>query len=154
MATLKKVQTIAQLCSFHILTRLRSKSFKLNFSSTWTENFHLYKLNLEKAEEPGIKLPTFIGSWMPKSMARGDGGTEHGTLAYCNFTGEVNSFLPFHYLLKSLSKTVLLTNQSPLKSLYLIWCPEESGLFSSVQFRRSVVSDCDPVDYSSPGPYP
>ena len=79
--------------------------------------------------------------WMPKSIARGDGGTEHGTLAYCNFTGEVNFFLPFHYLLKSLSKTVLLTNQSPLKSLYLIWCPEESGLFSSVQFSHSVVSN-------------
>ena len=30
------------------------KSFKLGFSSTWTENFQLYKLDLEKAEEPEI----------------------------------------------------------------------------------------------------
>ena len=28
----------------------------------WTENFHMYKLDLEKAEEPEIKLPTYAGS--------------------------------------------------------------------------------------------
>ena len=26
----------------------------------WTENFQMYKLGLEKAGEPEIKLPTFI----------------------------------------------------------------------------------------------
>ena len=29
-----------------------SKSFKLDFNSMWTENFQIYKLDLEKAEEP------------------------------------------------------------------------------------------------------
>ena len=66
----KTVQTILQLRSFHILTRLHSKFFKLDFSSTWTENFHLDKLNLEKAEEPGIKLPTFVGSWRKQGSFR------------------------------------------------------------------------------------
>ena len=28
----------------------------------WTKNFQIYKQNLEKAEEPEIKLPTFAGS--------------------------------------------------------------------------------------------
>ena len=42
---------------------LCSKSFKLGFSSTWTENFQMYKLGFEEAEEPEIKLVTFIGSW-------------------------------------------------------------------------------------------
>ena len=42
--------------------RLCSESFKLGFSSMWTENFHIYKLGLEKAEEPEIMFPTFIGS--------------------------------------------------------------------------------------------
>ena len=28
----------------------------------WTKNFQMYKLSLEKAEEPGIKLSTFTGS--------------------------------------------------------------------------------------------
>ena len=38
------------------------QSFKLGFSSMWTENFQMFKLDLEKAEEPEIKLPTFIRS--------------------------------------------------------------------------------------------
>ena len=28
----------------------------------WTENFQMFKLDLEKAEEPEIKLPTSVGS--------------------------------------------------------------------------------------------
>ena len=28
----------------------------------WTMNFQMFKLDLEKAEEPEIKLPTFAGS--------------------------------------------------------------------------------------------
>ena len=35
----KNVQAIVQLCSFHTLARLCSKSFKLSFSSMSTENF-------------------------------------------------------------------------------------------------------------------
>ena len=31
------------------------------FNSTWTENFQMFKLDLEKAEEPKIKLPIYIG---------------------------------------------------------------------------------------------
>ena len=34
------------------------KSFRLGFSSTRTKNFQMYKLDLEKAEEREIKLPT------------------------------------------------------------------------------------------------
>ena len=45
-----------------MITGLCSKSFKLDFSSMWTENFQMYKQDLEKAEEPKIKLPTFTGS--------------------------------------------------------------------------------------------
>ena len=59
----KNVQTTAQLCSFHMLARLYSQSFKLAFSSTWTENFQMYSPGLKKAEEPEIKLPTITGSW-------------------------------------------------------------------------------------------
>ena len=38
------------------------KSFKLGFSSLWTKKFQMYKLDLEKAEESEIKLPTSTGS--------------------------------------------------------------------------------------------
>ena len=38
------------------------KILKLGFNSTWRENFQMYKLDLEKAEEPEIKLQTSVGS--------------------------------------------------------------------------------------------
>ena len=59
----KNVQITLQLLSFHMLARLCSKPFNLGFSSIWTKNFQMYKLDLEKAEEREIKLTTFIGSW-------------------------------------------------------------------------------------------
>ena len=37
-------------------------SFKIGFNSTLTEKFQMYKLGLEKAEEPETKLPTTIRS--------------------------------------------------------------------------------------------
>jgi len=37
-------------------------TFKLDFNSTWTKNFQMYKMDLEKGEELQIKLPTSIGS--------------------------------------------------------------------------------------------
>ena len=39
-------------------SKVMLKVFKLGFSNKWTENFQMYKLGLEKAEEPMIKLPT------------------------------------------------------------------------------------------------
>ena len=35
---------------------------KPGFSNTWSVNFQMFKLDLEKAEEPDIKLPTSAGS--------------------------------------------------------------------------------------------
>ena len=58
----KNVQTTIQLPSFCKSVRLCSKSFKLAFGSALIENFQMYKLDLEKAKEPEIKLKTFIGS--------------------------------------------------------------------------------------------
>ena len=44
----KNDQITIQLHSFHMQARLCSKSFKLGFSSTWTENVQMDKLDLEK----------------------------------------------------------------------------------------------------------
>ena len=38
------------------------KFSKPGFKSTWTVNFQMFKLDLEKAEEPEIKLTTSVGS--------------------------------------------------------------------------------------------
>ena len=53
-----------------MLVRSCSKFFKLGFSSTWTKNFQMYKLGLEKAEEPGIKLTTFTESQRKQGNSR------------------------------------------------------------------------------------
>ena len=36
----------------------------------WTENFRMFKLDLEKAEEPEIKLPTSVGSQKKEENSR------------------------------------------------------------------------------------
>ena len=66
----KNVQTTRQLHSYSMLVRLCSKSFKQGFNSTCTENFQMYKLDLEKAEEPEIKLPTSADSWKKEKRSR------------------------------------------------------------------------------------
>ena len=38
------------------------KILKWGFNSTWTENFQMFKLVLEKVEEPEVKLLTSVGS--------------------------------------------------------------------------------------------
>ena len=44
----KNVHTTIQLCSFHMLVRLCSKSFELGFNSTWTENFQMVQAGFKK----------------------------------------------------------------------------------------------------------
>ena len=50
----KKVQTIAQLHLSHTLAKQCSKFSKWGFNSMGTKNFQMFKLDLEKAEEPEI----------------------------------------------------------------------------------------------------
>ena len=59
----KKVQTTTQFHSYNMLAKQCSKFSKPSFNSMWTVNFQMFKLVLEKAEEPEIKLPTSSGSW-------------------------------------------------------------------------------------------
>ena len=58
----KNVQATAQLHSAHTLAKKCSKFSKPGFNGTWTMNFQMFKLDLEKAEESEIKLPTSTGS--------------------------------------------------------------------------------------------
>ena len=59
----KNAQTTAQLHSSHMLA-------KPGFKSMRTENFQMFKLDLEKAEEPEIKLPTSPGSSKKQESSR------------------------------------------------------------------------------------
>ena len=55
----RKCQRMFKL--WHNCTHLTSFS-KLDFNSMLTKNFQMFKLVLEKAEEPEIKLPTSVAS--------------------------------------------------------------------------------------------
>ena len=66
----KKAQTTAQLHSSDMLAKQCSKFSKWGFNSMWTENFQMFKLDLEKAEEPEIKLPTSVGLWKKQKSSR------------------------------------------------------------------------------------
>ena len=46
------------------------KISKPGFSNTWTVNFQMFILVLEKAEEPEIKLPTLVGSSKKQESSR------------------------------------------------------------------------------------
>jgi len=58
----KNVQTTTQLHASHMLAKQCSKCSKQGFNSTWTKNLQMFKLDLEKPEEPEIQLPTSVGS--------------------------------------------------------------------------------------------
>ena len=66
----KNVQTTAKLHSSHTLAKQCSKFSKPGFNSTWTKNFQMFKLDLEKAEEPEIKLITSVGSSKKQESSR------------------------------------------------------------------------------------
>ena len=66
----KNAQTTAQLHSSQTLAKRCSKFSKPGFNSMWTESFQMFKLDLEKAEEPEIKLPTFVGSLKKQESSR------------------------------------------------------------------------------------
>ena len=66
----KNVQTNAQLHSSQMPTKQCSKFSNWSFNSTWTTKFQMFKLVLEKAEEPEIKLPTSTGSSKKQESSR------------------------------------------------------------------------------------
>ena len=66
----KNVQTTSQLYSSHMLAKQCSKFSKPGFNSMRTVNFQMFKLDIEKAKEPEIKLPTFTGSLKKQESSR------------------------------------------------------------------------------------
>ena len=67
---LKNAQTTAHLHSSCTLVKSCSQFSKPGFSNTWPMNFQTFKLVLEKAKEPEIKLRTSGGSWKKQESSR------------------------------------------------------------------------------------
>ena len=51
-------------------SKVMVKIIQPGFSNMWTVNFLMFKLVLEKAEEPETKLPTSAGSWNKQESSR------------------------------------------------------------------------------------
>ena len=51
-------------------TKVMLKILQVRLQQNVTENIQMYKLGLEKAEEPEIKLPTSAGSWKKQESSR------------------------------------------------------------------------------------
>ena len=66
----KNVQTTTQMHSTHMLSKQCSKFSKQGYNSMWTENFQIFKLDLEKSEKPEIKLPISLGSSKKQESSR------------------------------------------------------------------------------------
>ena len=62
----KNAQTTAQLHSSHTLAKFSMPGF----NRMWTVNFQMFKLDLKKAEEAEIKLPTSAKSWKKQEFQR------------------------------------------------------------------------------------
>ena len=58
----KNAQSTAQLHSSHMLPKYCLKFSKPGFNNMWTMNFHMFRIDLQKPEEPEIKSSTFAGS--------------------------------------------------------------------------------------------
>ena len=67
----KNAQTTAQWHSSHTHTsKVMLKIPQARLQQQGTMNFQMFKLDLEKAEEPEIKLPTFVGSSKQQESSR------------------------------------------------------------------------------------
>ena len=54
----------------HFTCQQGAQMFRLGFNTSWTNNFQMYKLDLEKIEEPEIKLPISAGSKKKQENSR------------------------------------------------------------------------------------
>ena len=66
----KNAQTTAQLHSSHRLAKVMLKILQVRLQQCVNQNFQMFKLVLEKAEKPEIKLPTSVGSLKKQESSR------------------------------------------------------------------------------------
>ena len=66
----KECSNYSTIALISMLIKYCSKFSKQGFNNTRTVNFQMFKLVLEKAEEPEIKLPTSVGSSKKQESSR------------------------------------------------------------------------------------
>ena len=66
----QRMLKLPHYCIHLMLAKSCSKFFKVGVNHTRTENSQMFKLNLEKAEEPEVKLSTSAGSLKKRDSSR------------------------------------------------------------------------------------
>ena len=66
----RQYQRMPKLLHNCIISHEVKSCSKPGFSNTWTVNFQMFKLDLEKAEEPEIRLPISVGSLKNQENSR------------------------------------------------------------------------------------
>ena len=61
---------LSHICTHLTCWQSNAQNSLPGFNSMWTVNFQMFKLDLEKAEEPEIKLPTSVGSSKKQESSR------------------------------------------------------------------------------------
>ena len=67
------VKECSNYCTITLIshaTKVMLKILQARLSNMWTVNFRMFKLVLEKAEEPENKLSTYAGSWKKQESSR------------------------------------------------------------------------------------
>ena len=90
----KNVQTTEPLHSSHTHYKWCSKFSEPGFNSTWTVKFQMFNLDLEKAEEPEIKLLTSVQSSSVQSSS-----VAQSCLTLCDPMNCSTPGLPVHHQL-------------------------------------------------------
>ena len=57
-------------CTHLTHSKVRLKILQAGFNSMWTVNFQMFKVDLEKAEDSEVKLPTSLGSSKKQESSR------------------------------------------------------------------------------------
>ena len=74
--SIQKKGNVKECSNYHTIalishaSKIMLKLSKTGMNSTRTVNFQMFKLILEKAEEPEIKLPTSTASWKKQESSR------------------------------------------------------------------------------------
>ena len=159
----KNVQTTIKFCSVHMLARLCSKSLKIGFSNIelkieWIENFQMYKLDFEEAEEPEITLLTSVGSQRKQESSRKTSASlttlkpftmfssvTQSCLTLCNLTDCSTSGFPVHHQLPELAQTQVHRFSNAIQPSHPLLTPssafnlaQHQGLFQWVSSSHQV----------------
>ena len=57
-------------CTLSHISKVMLKILQARLQQYVTKNFHMFRLDLEKAEEPEIKFPTSVGPWKKQESFR------------------------------------------------------------------------------------